>query len=166
MTPSIHTDRSTPSDRAVSPVIGAILMVAITVVMAAAVGTLVLDLGGTTAESTPQATLSVTADPTTDHLNVSHRGGDGIDASRSRLVVTAEASGDRLTFPATAGASVLRVGGAVAIDVSDANVTSTTWGTMSADSQSGFTIEPGRQYSVQLIDTRSQRVVFETTVTA
>lgn len=141
-------------------------MVAITVVMAAAVGTLVLDLGGTTADSTPQATLQVTVDPTTDHLNVSHRGGDGIDASRSRLVVTAETTGDRVTFAATADPDVFRVGGVVAIDALDANVTSPTWGSMTASPSSGFTVESGQQYSVRLIDTRSQRIVFEATVTA
>ena len=165
MTRPLHTDRSN-HDRAVSPVIGAVLMVAITVVMAAAVGTLVLDLGGTSADPAPRATLAVTADPTTNHLNVSHRGGDGIDAARSRLLVTDESTGDRLTFPPTTDSSVFGVGGVVAIDVSDGNVTSTTWGAMSASESSGFDVTPGTQYTLQLVDARSQRIVFETTVTA
>jgi flagellin-like protein len=46
-------------DRAVSPVIGVILMVAITVILAAVIGTFVLDLGGNV-ENT--ATAGVTVD--------------------------------------------------------------------------------------------------------
>jgi flagellin-like protein len=48
-------------DRAVSPVIGVILMVAITVILAAVIGTFVLNLGGSV-QSNVQAGASVTAD--------------------------------------------------------------------------------------------------------
>lgn len=165
MTLTDHTDRSTVDDRAVSPVIGAILMVAITVILAAAIGAFVLDFGQGTAESTPQAALQVTADADGNYLNVSHHGGDAIDASRTRIVVTDEATGDRLTIPPSSEPSTLRVGGLVAINTVGGNVTSTTWGTLSAPS-GGFDIDPGERYSLLLVDTRSQRVVFETTVTA
>lgn len=43
--------------RAVSPVIGVILMVAITVILAAVIGTFVLGLGDQVSESAPQANL-------------------------------------------------------------------------------------------------------------
>ena len=43
------------SDRAVSPVIGVILMVAITVILAAVIGTFVLGLGDSLADSQPTA---------------------------------------------------------------------------------------------------------------
>ena len=46
-------------DKAVSPVIGVILMVAITVILAAAIGSSVFSKG--TAESAPQANLNVKA---------------------------------------------------------------------------------------------------------
>lgn len=46
-------------DRAVSPVIGVILMVAITVILAAVIGTFVLDLGDKVGQSAPQASVNV-----------------------------------------------------------------------------------------------------------
>ena len=63
-------------DRAVSPVIGVILMVAITVILAAVIGAVVLGLGGETQE-TPQVSLSFDQDD--DTVTVAHRGGDSVD---------------------------------------------------------------------------------------
>ncbi len=48
-------------DRAVSPVIGVILMVAITVILAAVIGTFVLDLGDSV-DQNPQAAVSFSED--------------------------------------------------------------------------------------------------------
>lgn len=71
-------------DNAVSPVIGVILMVAITVILAAVIGAFVLDLGGNQ-EQTPQATwgYDFTENSTADDnvtIDISHDGGDDIDA--------------------------------------------------------------------------------------
>ncbi len=46
-------------DRGVSPVIGAILMVAITVILAAVIGAFVLDLGSQLGSTGPQTQLAV-----------------------------------------------------------------------------------------------------------
>ncbi len=67
-----------PDNRAVSPVIGVILMVAITVILAAVIGGFVLGLGGDL-QSAPQAQLE--ASYTTagnDGVELSHNGGDPI----------------------------------------------------------------------------------------
>lgn len=83
------------SDRAVSPVIGVILMVAITVILAAVIGTFVLGLGDSL-NSAPQATFDFdteeTNDGTIDNITITHNGGDSIDASR--LQVTGGVNGD------------------------------------------------------------------------
>ncbi|GAB7093313.1 hypothetical protein JCM30237_04650 [Halolamina litorea] len=63
-------------DRGVSPVIGVILMVAITVILAAVIGTFVLGLGDSL-EQAPQSTIGVDSGNSTS-LNVSHNGGNGI----------------------------------------------------------------------------------------
>ena len=64
-------------DRAVSPVIGVILMVAITVILAAVIGAFVLGLGGDVDE-TPQA--SITLDNTTpENVEIRHRSGDTLN---------------------------------------------------------------------------------------
>lgn len=90
-------------DRAVSPVIGVILMVAITVILAAVIGTFVLTLGDDLGSSSgPQAQLSFDGDAATG-VTISHNGGDSLEG--------AELSGSALTnedyepFDLTAGTS-------------------------------------------------------------
>ncbi|MFT4948329.1 MAG: flagellin-like protein, partial [Natronomonas sp.] len=86
-------------DSAVSPVIGVILMVAITVILAAVIGTFVLGLGDQVSSSNPQAsfsfdldTSSSTEDATSSSalqdsgsdnaLTITHDGGDEIDGTQ------------------------------------------------------------------------------------
>jgi len=76
---------SEPSDnRGVSPVIGVILMVAITVILAAVIGGFVLGLGGDL-QSAPQAQISVSA-AGNGAVDISHDGGDAMTATD--LIVT------------------------------------------------------------------------------
>ncbi|MCH7659162.1 MAG: type IV pilin N-terminal domain-containing protein [Euryarchaeota archaeon] len=63
-------------DRGVSPVIGVILMVAITVILAAVIGAFVLGLGDSLGDSGPQASLSF--DQSGDQVTVTHTGGDDL----------------------------------------------------------------------------------------
>ncbi|WP_276271499.1 type IV pilin N-terminal domain-containing protein [Haloarcula litorea] len=75
-------------DDAVSPVIGVILMVAITVILAAVIATFVLGLGEQVGNTAPQASFSFDYDEaTTDTLTIVHDGGDTID--NTELSVTA-----------------------------------------------------------------------------
>jgi len=74
--------------RAVSPVIGVILMVAITVILAAVIGTFVLNLGQGLQQTAPQASFSFDYNDTA--VNVTHQSGDTIDAAR--LNVTSSVS--------------------------------------------------------------------------
>ena len=79
-------------DEAVSPVIGVILMVAITVILAAVIGTFVLGLGDQVQDTAPQASFnfdfSNTDGNATYGVNVTHDGGDTIDADSDDLNVT------------------------------------------------------------------------------
>ena len=77
-------------DRAVSPVIGVILMVAITVILAAVIGTFVLGLGDSLGDNQPTAQLSVDLDQDADpaELTIEHNGGDSISSEALRVVVT------------------------------------------------------------------------------
>lgn len=144
------------ADRGVSPVIGAVLMVGITVILAAAIGAMVLDMGAT-AEPAPQASLSASVDAVTDELTLSHRGGDGLPSTRVRLVLSTD--DERLVLGPAAPPSVLRVGGTVTVDVAAGNVTSGTWGGMSGTG--GFPVESGDRLTAVLVDERAQRVIFE-----
>ncbi|NHN46962.1 type IV pilin [Halostella sp. JP-L12] len=67
-------------DDAVSPVIGVILMVAITVILAAVIGAFVLDLGGSQ-EKTPQASFDWDQN-STDAVTVTLESGESIGADR------------------------------------------------------------------------------------
>ncbi|MDT3434522.1 type IV pilin N-terminal domain-containing protein [Haloarcula sp. 1CSR25-25] len=71
-------------DDAVSPVIGVILMVAITVILAAVIATFVLGLGDQVSNTAPQASFSTDYDATVDtngQVKITHDGGDSIKAS-------------------------------------------------------------------------------------
>ena len=71
----LHTqpDEET-SDRAVSPVIGVILMVAITVILAAVIATFVLGLGEQVSDTSPTVSFTCSDD------NLVHNGGDTLQA--------------------------------------------------------------------------------------
>jgi flagellin-like protein len=66
-------------DDAVSPVIGVILMVAITVILAAVIATFVLGLGDSLSNTAPQASFSFDYDGSSDELTVTHDGGESIE---------------------------------------------------------------------------------------
>jgi len=69
--------------RAVSPVIGVILMVAITVILAAVIGTFVLGLGDQV-ESAPQASITFSGDASSG-VTIQHRGGDQLSRDEIEL---------------------------------------------------------------------------------
>jgi flagellin-like protein len=78
-------------DDAVSPVIGVILMVAITVILAAVIGTFVLGLGDQVQSTSPQASFTFdftddTGGTTHDRLAITHDGGDAIPPAQLSVV--------------------------------------------------------------------------------
>jgi len=84
------------SDRAVSPVIGVILMVAITVILAAVIGSFVLGLGNSVQQTAPNANFQF--DAADDQIT--HTGGDTIPSEdtlevkvNSNTPVTYDSSG-------------------------------------------------------------------------
>ena len=102
--------RLATDDDAVSPVIGVILMVAITVILAAVVGTFVLGFAGDVRESPPQTSLAFDYEASADtgetacdlsaggaggdgELTVAHEGGDDVDADALDLVTGADRTG-------------------------------------------------------------------------
>jgi len=72
----MHVTGLLADDEAVSPVIGVILMVAITVILAAVVGAFALGLGGQQ-DSVPQASWTVST-PTDRKATIVHNGGDAV----------------------------------------------------------------------------------------
>ena len=79
--PTMNIKQLFADDSAVSPVIGVILMVAITVILAAVIGSFVLNLGGSLQQSAPQASFGFDYNGTTD-VTITHESGDSIEAAR------------------------------------------------------------------------------------
>lgn len=79
---------NTLDERGVSPVIGVILMVAITVILAAVIGSFVLGIGGDIQE-TPQASLSM-EDAGSGNVTVTHQGGDTLQLTNYNYTVDGE----------------------------------------------------------------------------
>ena len=111
-------------DRAVSPVIGVILMVAITVILAAVIGTFVLGLGDSLGDSQPTAQIEVNFETTgsTNNVVIEHAGGDRIESDTLEVIVSdldtnANATG---TVP-----GALSVGDSVSTDPSGASSNTT-----------------------------------------
>ncbi|MFC6732236.1 type IV pilin N-terminal domain-containing protein [Haladaptatus sp. DYSN1] len=86
----MHLKQLFTEEDAVSPVIGVILMVAITVILAAVIGTFVLGLGDQVGNSAPQASFSFSYDGS-DVLTITHESGDKIAAEK---ITVKDADGD------------------------------------------------------------------------
>ena len=104
-------------DRAVSPVIGVILMVAITVILAAVIGTFVLGLGDQVQTTAPNAQFSFDYDSGTSpdpSLQVTHDGGDGIDGSELYILGDVEAHDSSGEW--SASGSMVRAGQSITVN--------------------------------------------------
>jgi flagellin-like protein len=81
-------------DDAVSPVIGVILMVAITVILAAVIGTFVLGLGQNVQKSSPTASVSFDqigdAAANDAEVKITHDGGDPLNKGNIKILVNGE----------------------------------------------------------------------------
>jgi flagellin-like protein len=92
---------------AVSPVIGVILMVAITVILAAVIGTFVLGLGDQVQNNAPQATFSFDYTEGTNSYEVeaTHDGGDTFNSENTQSLVL-NTDGDSPAFATTTDGGV------------------------------------------------------------
>jgi flagellin-like protein len=98
-TPNMKLKALFEDDGAVSPVIGVILMVAITVILAAVIGTFVLGLGDRVSQAQPTAqfTFDYANDVeggSMDYVNVTHDGGDGVEPDQLDVTIGDETAFD------------------------------------------------------------------------
>jgi flagellin-like protein len=126
-------------DRAVSPVIGVILMVAITVILAAVIGTFVLGLGDQVQNDTPRASFGFSQGADSPNANVdditevtvTHESGDTV--SESNVDVTVDGNP------------------AVGVDYANANTTTGLWNG-SADVNAGSSVTVRAVYTGSNLD--------------
>jgi flagellin-like protein len=137
--------RLSTGERAVSPVIGVILMVAITVILAAVIGSFVLGLGDAT-ESAPQAQFTFEFDGD-KHLNITHTGGDAIEADNlnvtSSVAIGLSEEPDGVYNDSNYGTDI------EATDANSANLVAST------EFDSGTTIDAGTTIYVVTSDTET-----------
>ncbi|WP_256402600.1 type IV pilin [Halorubrum salinum] len=146
-------NQNTADDRAVSPVIGVILMVAITVILAAVIGTFVLGLGDQLGDTAPQASFDVdeatanTADGNVS-LTLTKTGGQDLDARDLVLSVDGTRSNNSV----------------------ESGLSSNTWQTGQAvrftDEGDATSYNSGERVTVRLIHDPSGNAIYSTTLTA
>jgi len=156
------------NEEAVSPVIGVILMVAITVILAAVIAAFVFGMG--TPTQAPQASLVISSTSSSaDTVNITHRGGEAIDLLKTKAIV--EQGTGRLTI-ATLNSSTsqfIQVGDEIGIWTSGTQSTiltinkagGYTTGTLTG---AAFGLVPGK-VTVTLIDTDSTKEIAKITAT-
>jgi flagellin-like protein len=132
-------------DDAVSPVIGVILMVAITVILAAVIATFVLGLGEQVSQTSPNASFtfdynettsgsdSFGDSPTSGILTITHAGGPNINAEQ--LSVSGNSPGstdgewaaDTSNDPKYSSGDEISAGNSIEVAVASGDTVSVTW---------------------------------------
>jgi flagellin-like protein len=163
-------------DRAVSPVIGVILMVAITVILATVIGAIVLDFGNNAGETAPSASLSVDASTSSDTVTIEHTGGDSLDSEQTRVIVEVNDTSVTLDETNSANATTLAVGTDAIIDFNTKSGTGEgiNWDSSTSPEEFNYYEAPagigalsaGDTVTITIIDTDTQRQIYKTTVTA
>ena len=156
-------------EEAVSPVIGVILMVAITVILAAVIAAFVFGMGGNLSTAPPTVSITATnnaADGTLD-LKINHNGGELLKGTEWKVSVVAQ--GDAPKYIYSVADDDFQVGGQivwagiVATDGADhafANATE-AW-TYSSNSTEDF--DPGEKYDVKMVHIPSNSMVLDAIV--
>lgn len=88
---------STLDHRAVSPVVGIVLLVGLTVLLAGVTGMMFLGIGDALEDDGTTATFDVEYEPVDgdhDELRITHVGGDGLDPDRIRITISGAADLD------------------------------------------------------------------------
>jgi len=153
--------RFVKSEEAVSPVIGVILMVAITVILAAVIAAFVFNMGGG-AEKAPTSSIVVANNPdTTEYdLKISHKGGDLLKGGDWKLSVVAV--GDAPQFNNSVSGSDLSVGNQIVVN------TTTTIASIITNSTVGPVVGSGlasnTKYDIKLVHVPSNAMLIDTVV--
>ncbi|RXA21342.1 type IV pilin [Methanosarcina sp. MSH10X1] len=139
------------NNKAVSPVIGVILMVAITVILAAAIGSSVFGQG--TAQSAPQANLNIQANgvPTDAGLatiKIEHLGGDPInfDIDVTKIMVSIDGGDSEQVSPGSI--TTISVGDVKKLDIKDTSSTPAV-----------IAIAPGNTVNIKVIDIATSQLI-------
>jgi archaeal type IV pilus assembly protein PilA len=155
-------------EEAVSPVIGVILMVAITVILAAVIAAFVFGMGGNLSTAPPTVSITASsnsADSALD-LKVNHNGGELLKGSEWKISVVAQGDVPRYVF--SEGLDDFQVGGQILVvgTVTTANAGGSWNFTNQLEpwSYTGDIFVSGNKYDVKIVHTPSNSLVLDTVV--
>ncbi len=153
-------------EEAVSPVIGVILMVAITVILAAVIAAFVFGMGPPV--QAPQASMTISStSATTGNITITHRGGDSIDLNKVKGIVEQGSYRNIINLLNSTGTQTFTVGDNLIIKEA-ANVSvwlnSVNLNPSFASTSDNFTLASGK-VTVTLIDTDSAKEIAKITAT-
>ncbi|MGB9938531.1 type IV pilin [Methanosarcina sp.] len=153
------------NNKAVSPVIGVILMVAITVILAAAIGSSVFGQG--TAESAPQANLDIqqagigAATSYTGNvasIKIEHLGGDTINFASGTKVVASVNDGNSKTLDVSSLTDPLDVG-----DVQTLKLVTSSSAQLTDTGTTDY-ISSGDTVNIKIIDVKTNQLICDKNV--
>ena len=135
------------NDKAVSPVIGVVLMVAITVILAAAIGSSVFGQG--TAKSAPQANIDIKAVNVTGdgYIKFEHLGGDPIhfeDNSTTKVMTSVNGGNSDELY-------------VVALSIFDV-------GDVQVMQLNNCTVDSGNSLNIKIIDVQTKQLICDRTI--
>ncbi len=153
--------RIVKNEEAVSPVIGVILMVAITVILAAVIAAFVFNLGGSQ-EKAPTASITVANNPDTTiaDLKIQHKGGDTLKGGDWKISVAQVGSAP--LYNVSAAGNDLAVGAQLSIN-------GLTGGTPTVMNSTGVynttgSLTTSTKYDVKLVHVPSNAMLLDTVV--
>jgi flagellin-like protein len=157
------------NEEGVSPVIGVILMVAITVILAAVIATFVFGMGGSLNEAPP--TVSITAqnngaDSTLD-IMINHNGGETLRGSEWKISVTKEGASPK--YVTSTSGDDFEVGGRIVMvgyeTIADKSHNFSNAGVKWTYSDiGGDKFDKNTKYNVKMVHTPSNSVVLDTVI--
>ncbi|KCZ70305.1 hypothetical protein ANME2D_03421 [Candidatus Methanoperedens nitroreducens] len=162
-------ERITKNEEAVSPVIGVILMVAITVILAAVIAVFVFQIGGEQ-QKAPTASITASNNPDTPNefdLKIQHKGGDTLKGGDWKLSVVNASGSDTAPVFVISNSTFgeLSVGAQIKITNVTTPCTSTT-----CDVNNTILTVPGgslltnTKYDVKLVHIPSNAMLLDTVV--
>ena len=156
------------NEDAVSPVIGVILMVAITVILAAVIAAFVFGLGGSQ-QAAPTASIVAANNPDTQayDLKIQHKGGEMLKGGDWKLsVVDASGSGTSPTFVSSDAGSDLAVGAQVSVTnvTTSCTVATCTLSNSSLNVNATTALASGTKYDVKLVHIPSNAMLLDQVV--
>lgn len=154
---SSHTD----SHYRASPVLGVVVMVGLTVLFVAVLGTFAFGMSFASF-TTPQATMSTQLSVPNDEIQITHIGGDSLASDSTQIVVVNESDGQQMAFGPTPEAGTFEVGQSVAISTRSGSIEG--WDLSSANGT--FELRQGVTYTIRIMDTSSESIIYRTSLTS